>query len=833
MSHNPRSLHARGAIGALVASVLCSTAAPAWALVPMGYSGFSTPPIAQAKPAWCSWSYVANLCTPTPTRCLDATWYDQAKALPWCATCVGDIEQACVDLLSEQAGTHAQQNGLATTTVVHSDGTTAQVPQDIAAGAHPDTLLATQGAAQRMEQLAIDGAELGGLSPSEQAKRAAWAANGAAVESFEEYAYERFLPYGQFLDETTGLGAMEAADVAFGTWWSDPTALASRMRVAEVYCTKPSSCMKYLFRDRHDDPVPVGGVMREIPALKNPFFAMPADLVDDPELVAALQKGQTWQPAWQPKGIFDWHYQRYLAAKEAGIAPAAFDKARSLVATFQDTLQAYLDLEPKVPTGKALMDLQAMAAEKCLQGYAAQGGFQDGAFSQCMAEETGDISMMQSQLAYLEDTLRDLFSKAVALGCLQTDTATPCDWQPSLLLDDLDAAFGAPMRGAELALRGATRGDFDALHAASFHLPDGTLLPEWKQAYGTSEVDLTAFPKLAETYVDWVNLLQEAMKAWAGTALGALAAANPDLVSPDGTVEPPYLNASWSWHEGSDSFAVGIEAAVQAGLRDAKGELVDTPEELKGYFDFDPQKGACAVDGCNLLPFGKVDVSATGRVFGEDLSILDASAELYAVGGKASVSVAGKELFNFDKGKKLPASIVLWNDTYDWDKTLVSGSTVIPVAGIPISLEGSLAVAAGLEAKATAQATCSPVGAGIEGTLRPFAKAVGNAKVGVGIPDLADLYVEGKVDLLDLSLPTSASAKIARHNCRLDLDLDASSKLDLGALDGSVEVGLELLFVDVASTKVFSWEGVHESWPLFDASYSVNLVDLGVLASMQ
>jgi hypothetical protein len=160
------------------------------------------------------------------------------------------------------------------------------------------------------------------------------------------------------------------------------------------------------------------------------------------------------------------------------------------------------------------------------------------------------------------------------------------------------------------------------------------------------------------------------------------------------------------------------------------------------------------------------------------------------------------------------------------DKTLAQRTYTkwLNISGVMVKLQAKAELKAGydLSFKAVAANGCDPDNLAYDTSLsaRPWLKVhvVPEASVGVG---LLQAGARGDIDLVEASVPASATAKLTGGQSDLTLKLGLTGKLQFEALGGSLSVFLEACapFVgctDLASKKIYEWDPYRASLPLFD-----------------
>ncbi len=488
-------------------------------------------------------------CQPTAARCGSQGWMAMATGPVPCQACTGlDLTAECQALLDTGLDDWALSNGAVPLSTLGE----ANVPSTASivemAGVPTGPSSGTVGMAGLLETAEVWAAG-GQAGPSclplaVATQRASWDANGARVGSIDEYVYERFLPYGRFLDASCGHTPLQRVALAFEGDASAGTApmyaVGTRLQhyeqeqaqtmpwckpggfgcIALPYCLT-HDCWGDNFTDAGGDPMPFVDFGRQHGTEKNPFFAlspqmaaalmqanptvaanMPGSLGDPAALAAVIDAGNHVYPT-PFKTTATWHRERWQDAVAAGYDEATLAHAADLVARWRETWARRVQLARAVcPDDKAAGPLTACTAYQFWLTIKDNPVFAGGWTGPVPTNPTDPVGLVQLQRADLMMAGIDnmnaweaamnkanhdaavLLLEAAAMGCLDPTGTTPCDWTPQEFLDDLRDSFGQAMLDADRAMEQATGGDFSALLTYRPMLPDGSCLPAWTEAYG-------------------------------------------------------------------------------------------------------------------------------------------------------------------------------------------------------------------------------------------------------------------------------------------------------------------------------------------------------------
>lgn len=723
----------------------------------------------------------ASTCgTPTRAQCLDAAWLAsdpcgvaereamRVDAAAFCNQVVVEASQAATEDLVPETVVDPNGGGTALAKVVPnaSDGV--------------DEILMPQtqvGLEQRAAMLATPS----GLSTTEQALRAQWAANGSRVASCREYVYEKYLDDTRFEDAVAGRhdDFPYVYDVAFGPA-AATTSIGSRVIAGQPLKMRDGSDMtvqSLAGRPHHAlaDCTPSYGPPGSEFYLKNVFAAVPRAVFErvraqvDTGTAMFIEYSRCYErvadaPAATPGASWQWHRDRRAAVLARGISLAEMDAWYADVKAFQQALVAYEKPRPACCVTEPSMP--------CCTDY-------------------------QATRASLEAWMGALFLKAYRAGCVGLDAAV-CDWSPGYFVDDLRGTYGAAKEADYQRCVDRTKDDFAALAPRQFRMPNGSL---WQ-----TPMDYTGSARDIDRYF-------EDQALWLAAFYQALPADVKDPAT--GAFRPPGGERSAHHEAGNSLFAAYYDyllawGSPELGPRPANPSAPCVKRlEARGSFT----AGARA--------FGSLRTDVLDASFGADLA--------NGVGGH--LTVLGVQIWGQASG-----GWTILSSSFDVSKDLLRKSRTFTVAYIPVTVAGGVSGTLHLEREARLTFVASPLGGGCyDGAtllvrFDPWVQLEAFASAAVGTA-VASAGIECALTLLRLETPYDLGVTLAADGGtgKLRLTPSATGDLVVRTLDGRISlfVKVDLGLFDVGySYDVFRWSGLKAQLPLFRSSYTLVLDDV-------
>ncbi len=256
----------------------------------------------------------------------------------------------------------------------------------------------------------------------------------------------------------------------------------------------------------------------------------------------------------------------------------------------------------------------------------------------------------------------------------------------------------------------------------------------------------------------------------------------------EGGEDSIHQSESWSEDYGNDRFGaeISVSSAVSAGHIDiAAADYLSSSAELEA----------------SATLFGRTRTVALAR--GE--AVRSASGENGSTGAfNLTVQVMGVDVAVPSYGANSSA-------TNDWNRTFFSKSETFMLGPIPLTVEGSIDGSIGITHDADAPAASFA----LETTVEPFCELDADVALGVGISGVVAAGVSGHLNVLDVSVPTTAAIEQAIYTAQgRTIDWSLESDVDVTTLSGSISLWVELLW-ERYSRRIANWSGNHDVFGLF------------------
>lgn len=652
-------------------------------------------------------------------------------------------------------------------------------------------------------RLRQEGAPPGVIAPAQPAFRVTgdflYGGDGARSDTCDEYVFETFYDYNRWEE------ALPAASR------NDPRALVDAAFAAGGIGTRP-------ILDRTGAAVPVVLPFRScVP--KNTFYQ---HLRASEENVPALRIAGCHEAA-QPFAVesFAYHRDQSAALRRAGFTDAQLEAGYALAGRFGALLAGLTQVE--------LATLDALGEERVAPVDDFRGGefgFSPGDLAALELDELG------ARRAFLEQEIEAALVAAEAMGCRPADPSvpTPCDWAPSAFTRIL-SAVDAARNGAAAACESIIGDDFAAVSAPRFRDENGNVIRDAAGNNRFPERDYAGTPTLVREFMRLRPLYFQALRElYLNRLLGEL------------PVDPAERRVRTDDAVG-DSAALGNE---YFGLNYSY-------EAAWGVTDFAPNV-------CMAKPYLRGELAASARVLGGTLDLVDArvDANPAVTGIDVALSLLGISVYTAQRTPQQLTVAHTFNviDTPDFREDLVprgfAPKVTFFVLGVPVSVDGGLSAAVGLEtdvdlalsAAYNPQSICLPgASAHIQGTVEPYAEANAWARVYIDAL-IVTVGIKGILELVTAHLPLvgevgvtfrprAAQPGIPAAN---DVVFNGGVRLDmlLRTLSGAIQLFgcIELLITELcAEIDLFRWVGPTLKETLFDLDFpvDVSLVDVGAV----
>ncbi len=602
------------------------------------------------------------------------------------------------------------------------------------------------------------------ISPG-QAKRNAWAANGARVTSCEEYVFERYQSWSAFEDTTGEMGRNWAA--IYDEAMKDGSAIAggvirsiTGVHVWDIkWDTTTPGPKSELFAELSWDGT--SATVGQVAGWKYEF---------DPRIKTWLANGRSWRkPSWE-----NLRFWGYIAA--FGRTADDYDQLARKKRDYKDLWAQRRAIVPSFMT--------------CLGHY---GAPDMGSYCPMVTTSIVDLQNDYQWRAYVLDyQIERTLLEADELGCMATDHTTWCDWSAQEWIDQIrDQVRAQQEKSFQRCLR-FTGDDFSDSGLVAFTKRSG--LPDIGQpaynATGLAVDDIDRSPDALDVFFAKVEM-------WLGTLQFPI---DPITKQPTiGGFAGDYTRLGGDMFGTQVSYGAGWSVFNFAGpgtrISDAQGQAY-------GYFD------------------------ASASVLGAEKSIVSANASAYSQGENELVLHRYFNVLDIyvyqpaDEHQTLDWSFAL-DPTPRWDGTLFGASMWISVCGVPVKLSAGVAglveLNGGLHVGVQRDHELDTIGLSVDGVLRPVAQVDGFASAAASI-GVITVGIKAAVTIVRAELPLTTNVRLATDSYgQVLLTVSAKLELVLRTLDGRVSAFVDY-WLDDAEVTLFEWQGLSDTTTLFSSS---------------
>ena len=417
-------------------------------------------------------------------------------------------------------------------------------------------------------------------------------------------------------------------------------------------------------------------------------------------------------------------------------------------------------------------------------------------------------------------------------GCFESELLGPCDWSPEGFTHRMYNHFRERMddRAAScdafLASFGTQQLPNLAGHTVSYTPP--SYFPSEEKSALTCSVTAPAYFTRAslESYMGGVESCRrkremgEAMEQALGEAVEALESADKDAFFEDGELGDTNWQTSATEILGSEYFGVGMSYDISYGIeRDPDHEILEP-------------------SFCESRLYAKSYSSIDAYVYKKPINLLEVDAAIDtrddAQRADLRAKIIGHEAFEkggtWGQGGNLNWNLV--DVSADWTKTQKVAQFTYWIGPVPVGIEAGIAGRVGVDLDVTAGLDFFDGSACMQGdvttTVRPLAAVSGYVFVGLDIW-IAKVGVRGFLDIIELGLPLTSRLELAARSEGNDLvvDLTSSTRLDVDVvtLSGRIEAFAGAFGKEWSKT-IVSWPGIGTTKPIFNHSYTVDLLTL-------
>lgn len=620
---------------------------------------------------------------------------------------------------------------------------------------------------------------LGGWAINDDAaERLAYELNGNAIESCDEFIYQKHYTWSRFRQEIASAPSARAVfDFAYG---GDRFAVG-RLHVDRFpHGSSPMARRKGTSSVPLWDPVPTmaPGVVPDLHEdvfhyPKNDYFAL-----SDEEL-AVVRSSDRGLAAWLEAG------RRYYAMRLRGTRSA------HLAATYPTPWAWHHDMS----------DALADTPDAELRVLARRRAEFRGLLAHRRSLRAEGYSRWSVEVRAADRAMLDALDQAAADGCVFFDflryddtrgvyDVSRCDWAP----EDFLPAVSRQLEPAIEIHRVQCEADFPTHDVSSGY--------DYRTRSGRA--DRSGIDALKDSYQ--VDLYLRRMRDTRRFYVGQFAQAGRDGAGP---LVPHYQKA----YADNETFGDRAWAAVSYAYDLGYG-LAD--RVVDGFDDVNPHAHG--------------HLSVTGTVLRRDFALVEAGAgfDLRREARYVDLQVLGQHYLEYDWERRGGARQAELSQVDimpgDPSRSLALDGTVehtLFIAGVPLTLEGGPVGRVGLEVDGDAD------GAAFALMLRPFARLDARAAAGVGVSGLSGgAYLE--VNLIDAGVPV----RVEGHARAREVEIDVHAELELASLSG--EVGGYVEFPRICffgeciggrySKTFFDWpQAIEHTVPLFEQRWAADL----------
>jgi hypothetical protein len=596
------------------------------------------------------------------------------------------------------------------------------------------------------------------------ARRAAWRANGARINSCEEYVAERFWGWTQFEDVVEDLGTNYAAiyDEAMrdGSFIAggDIKSLNGWIPLTVRWDTTTVKPKNEFFDTRGRSGGYWNGTAADLPQIGT--WSYPVDA----RIAGWLAGGRNFRmPGWN-----DLRFWGYVAA----FGHSADDYA--LVARHK---QLFRDLWAQ--RAAVFTRLQT-----CL-GYYGRPEMQTVCgFSSAYPTGTQITDEFQFRLAVIDSQIEDVLLQVQDLGCLDTDNLSFCDWSPKDWYTQMAEQVRAQRETSFQRCVKYTNDDFSSTGLVGRVRASG-----YPELGISSAMDITQSTTMLDFFFGLVDSWVAGLHFPADPKTGKPTLG--DFAGDSARVGGSMFGAGFGYYAGwrVDNFTPPLD-------------LVDAQASAYAGFNAD-----ATVLGKNISIFS---ANASAATYDENKAYFHRDLSVLGTGIYTPADEQGQAEFNFTLEVAPPA------------RELGSASVWIMAVCVPVELKagiaGSLGAYGNFGGKLARNRPRRAIELQLHGAVTPWAQVTGFAS-GAASLAVVSAGIKAEVTIIRAELPFHLDAALSVDGQGL-ATLTATATLDLvlRTLEGRVVAFLDY-FLDDAEVTLFEWQGVSERTRLFDATW--------------
>lgn len=404
---------------------------------------------------------------------------------------------------------------------------------------------------------------------------------------------------------------------------------------------------------------------------------------------------------------------------------------------------------------------------------------------------TWNAAQIGPQLAAVDREIEAVLREGVALGCVDANVLSLCDWDPDRMMRQVHSAIAA---ARERDIRRCQRDTNDDFSATSQVRNAASVQGATKADYTTSLADLERYFTLIEahraTFDRQVPLIPSLTGLRRNLNLGS---------------------GSVTRRLGDATFGVDTTLSYSGTVSWPKDRPCDASGTVQSSFSAD------------ALLFGGTHRAVTASVGVVSNPTGPAS---YAAHVEVPVPFGGPVTLVDTTGTFSTLNLVTANPNVDRKITLVAQPFMI--GPIPVTVSAGIAgrIGINLSMNLTTNRLCNGARAdflSLMGHVDPYAELDAWAAAEVGIPGLASVGVEVTLAVFHAHLPFDSRLSLSFDGtaaARATLSGTVGLGLDLRTLDGRVDGTVSFVFIPVRY-ELFRWSGLHYQPRLFDGSWTL------------